>query len=143
MENKNLELLQNKSIEFFNKWGVEALHIYYTRILESFLNDVGASWNPPIKWENLPEKYKSDNLTEEYLFIKYIVEQRKENYDTYRDSYEDMDVFLDDPVLKMLLDYKAKYFIDEVFAELGLEIVERKKDGGAILRKIEDTDFIQ
>ena len=54
-----------------------------------------------------------------------------------------MDVFLDDPVLKMLLDYKAKYFIDEVFAELGLEIVERKKDGGAILRKIEDTDFIQ
>lgn len=28
MENKNLKLLQDKSIEFFNKWGVEALHIY-------------------------------------------------------------------------------------------------------------------
>ena len=43
MENKNLELLQNKSIEFFNKWGVEALHIYYTGILESLLKEVGAS----------------------------------------------------------------------------------------------------
>ncbi len=143
MENKNLELLQNKSIEFFNKWGVEALHIYYTGILESLLKEVGASWNPPIKWENLPEKAKSDSLTEEYLFIKFIVEKRKDNYDTYRESYEDMDVFLADPVLKMLLDYKANYFGDEIFAELGLEIVERKKDDGAILRKIEDTDFIQ
>lgn len=36
MENKNLKLLQDKSIEFFNKFGVEALHIYYTRILETF-----------------------------------------------------------------------------------------------------------
>lgn len=142
MENKNLELLQNKSIEFFNKWGVEALHIYYTRILESFLNDVGASWNPPIKWENLPEKAKSDSLTEEYLFIKFIVEKRKDNYDTYRESYEDMDVFLADPVLKMLIDYKAKYFIDEVFADVGLEIVERRKDGRVLVKKIEDNEFI-
>ena len=115
MENKNLELLQDKSIEFFNKWGVEALHIYYTGILESLLKEVGASWNPPIKWENLPEKSKSDSLTEEYLFIKYIVEKRKDNYDTYRDSYKDIDVFLADPVLKMLIDYKAKYFADEIF----------------------------
>lgn len=142
MENKNLKLLQDKSIEFFNKWGVEALHIYYTGILESILKGVGANWNPPVKWENLPEKTKSDSLTEEYLFIKYIVEQRKDEYDTYRDSYEDIDVFLADPVLKMLIDYKAKYFADEIFAELGLEIVERRKDGGIIVKKIEDNEFI-
>lgn len=142
MENKNLKLLQDKSIEFFNKWGVEALHIYYTGILESLLKEVGASWNPPIKWENLPEKSKSDSLTEEYLFIKYIVEHRKEKYDTYRDSYRDIDVFLADPVLKMLIEYKAKYFGDGIFAELGLEIVERRKDG-VIVRKLEDVDFAQ
>ena len=58
MENKNLKLLQDKSIEFFSKYGVEALHIYYTGILESILKDVGANWNPPIKWEDLPEKAK-------------------------------------------------------------------------------------
>lgn len=116
---------------------MEALHIYYTGILESILKDVGANWNPPVKWENLPEKTKSDSLTEEYLFIKYIVEQRKDEYDTYRDSYEDIDVFLADPVLKMLIDYKAKYF-----AELGLEIVEIRKDGGVLVKKIEDNEFI-
>ena len=142
MENKNLKLLQDKSIEFFNKYGVEALHIYYTEILKNIFKYGGTSWNPPIKWENLPAKVKSDNLTEEYLFIKYIVEQRKDNYDTYRDSYEDIDVFLADPVLKMLIEYKAKYFADIIFAELGLEIVERRKDGGVIVKKIEDNEFI-
>ncbi|QBJ04149.1 hypothetical protein [Fusobacterium phage Fnu1] len=142
MENKNLKLLQDKSIEFFNKFGVEALHIYYTRILETFLKDAGANWNPPIKWDNLPEKYKSDSLTEEYLFIKYIVEQRKDNYDIYRDSYDDIDVFLADPVLKMLLDYKAKYFIDEIFAELGLEIVGKRKEGGVLVSEIDKNKFI-
>ena len=126
MENKNLELLQNKSIEFFNKWGIEALHIYYTEILESFLKGLGTDWNPPIKWEDLTERAKSDSLMEEYLFIKFIVEKRKDNYDTYRSSYTDIDVFLADPVLKMLIGYKAKYFADEIFAELGLEIVDRR-----------------
>ena len=142
MENKNLKLLQDKSIEFFSKYEVEALHIYYTEILESFLKGLGTDWNPPIKWEDLTERAKSDSLMEEYLFIKFIVEKRKDNYDTYRDSYDDIDVFLADPVLKMLIDYKAKYFADEVFAELGLEIVERRKDGGVIVKKIEDNEFI-
>lgn len=142
MENKNLKLLQDKSIEFFNRWGVEALHIYYTEILESFLKSLGVSWNPPIKWEYLSEKSKLDSLIEEYLFIKYTVEERKEKYVTYRDSYEDIDVFLADSVLKMLIDYKSKYFADEIFAKLGLEIVERREDGGVLVSEIDKNKFI-
>lgn len=76
------------------------------------------------------------------MFIKYIVEQRKDEYDTYRDSYKDIDVFLADPVLKMLIGYKAKYFADEIFAELGLEIIEKRKDGGVLVSEINKNKFI-
>lgn len=141
---ETVKLLQEKSKDIFEKLGVETLHAYYIAILEGLMKLSKTTYKEPVNWSTLEDKYKVDALQELYIFIKYLSERKQLDegkYSNYRATYEDLDVFLADPVLKMLIDYKALHYADEIFAQFGLEILERKKDGGILVREIKNNEF--
>ena len=75
------------------------------------------------------DRDKLELVIEQYKFIKYLLSGAKGNYESYLDQLEQYEVFSKDKAIMTLIDYKLARFGNEIFKEMGIEIVDRIDKG--------------
>jgi len=83
------------------------------------------------------DRDKLELVIEQYKFTKYLLSGSKESYESYLENLEQYEVFSKDKAIMTLIDYKLARFGDEIFKEMGIEIVDRI-DKGFIVRETSD-----
>ena len=66
---------------------------------------------------------------EQYKFAKFLSSRYKGSYESYLEQLEQYEVFSKDKAIITLIDYKLARFGDEIFKEMGIEIVDRIDKG--------------
>jgi len=79
------------------------------------------------------DRDKLELVIEQYKFTKYLLSGYKGSYESYLDLLEQYEVFSKDKAIITLIDYKLARFGNEIFKEMGIEIVDRI-DRGFIVR---------
>lgn len=83
------------------------------------------------------DRDKLELVIEQYKLTKYMVSGRankKKDYIKYLEQLDQYEVFSKDKAIMTLIDYKLARFGDEIFKEMGIEIVDRI-DQGFIVRE--------
>ena len=80
------------------------------------------------------DRDKLELVIEQYKFTKYLLSGSKGSYESYLEQLEQYEVFSKDKAIMILIDYKLDRFGDEIFKEMGIEIVDRI-DQGFIVRE--------
>ena len=75
------------------------------------------------------DRDKLELVIEQYKFTKYLLSGSKESYESYLENLEQYEVFSKDKAIMTLIDYKLARFGDEIFKEMGIEIVDRIDKG--------------
>ena len=75
------------------------------------------------------DRDKLELVIEQYKFTKYLLSGAKGNYESYLDQLEQYEVFSKDKAIMTLIDYKLARFGNEIFKEMGIEIVDRIDKG--------------
>ena len=75
------------------------------------------------------DRDKLELVIEQYKFTKYLLSGYKGSYESYLDLLEQYEVFSKDKAIITLIDYKLARFGDEIFKEMGIEIVDRIDKG--------------
>lgn len=75
------------------------------------------------------DRDKLELVIEQYKFTKYLLSGAKESYESYLDQLEQYEVFSKDKAIMTLIDYKLVRFGNEIFKEMGIEIVDRIDKG--------------
>ena len=75
------------------------------------------------------DRDKLELVIEQYKFTKYLLSGAKGSYESYLDLLEQYEVFSKDKAIMTLIDYKLARFGDEIFKEMGIEIIDRIDQG--------------
>ena len=78
------------------------------------------------------DRDKLELVIEQYKLTKYMVSGRankKKDYIKYLEQLDQYEVFSKDKAIMTLIDYKLARFGDEIFKEMGIEIVDRIDKG--------------
>ena len=79
------------------------------------------------------DRDKLELVIEQYKFVKYLLTGNKGSYEKYLEQLEEYEVFSKDKTIMIMIDYKLARFSDEIFREMGIEVVDRI-DQGFIVR---------
>lgn len=129
LENICFELLNDNRFNFMDR--LEFTFGYMLTIMEYITKN---NYNPPFEFYELDnDRDKLEIFIEQYKFIKYLLSGAKGSYEKYLENLEEYEVFSKDKAIMTLIDYKLARFGDEIFKEMGIEIVDRI-DKGFIIR---------
>ena len=94
-------------------------------------------FTPPYNFNDVKtDRDKLELVIEQYKLTKYMVSGgaiAKKDYVKYLEELEQYEVFSKDKAIMTLIDYKLARFGNEIFKEMGIEIVDRI-DRGFIVR---------
>lgn len=125
LENICFELLNDDRFNFMDR--LEFTFGYMLTIMEYITKN---NYNPPFDFYELNnDRAKLEIFIEQYKFIKYLLSGVKGSYESYLDQLEQYEVFSKDKAIMTLIDYKLARFGDEIFKEMGIEIVDRIDKG--------------
>ena len=75
------------------------------------------------------DRDKLELVIEQYKFTKYLLSGAKGSYESYLEQLEQYEVFSKDKAIMTMIDYKLARFGNEIFKEMGIEIVDRIDKG--------------
>ena len=131
------ELLEQLVYEFLNINSVvmmERLAVVYEMLIRYIKNVLEIQEDPPFNFDDVEsDREKLEIVIEQYKFAKFLTSEYKGSYESYLDQLERYEVFSKDKAIITLIDYKLARFGDEIFKEMGIEIVDRI-DRGFIVR---------
>ncbi|WP_335997283.1 hypothetical protein [Fusobacterium polymorphum] len=129
LENICYELLNDDRFNFMDR--LEFTFGYMVKIMEYITQD---KYNPPFNFNELKnDRDKLELVIEQYKFIKYLLTGNKGSYEKYLEQLEQYEVFSKDKAIMTMIDYKIARFSNEIFKEMGIEVVDRI-DQGFIVR---------
>ena len=129
LENICYELLNDDRFNFMDR--LEFTFGYITEIMKYITQD---NYNPPFNFNELKnDRDKLELVIEQYKFVKYLLTGNKGSYEKYLEQLEEYEVFSKDKTIMIMIDYKLARFSDEIFREMGIEVVDRI-DQGFIVR---------
>ena len=127
------ELLEQLVYEFLNINSVvmmERLAVVYEMLIGYIKDVLGIQEDPPCDYNKLDnDRDKLEVTLEQYKFAKYLFSGVKGSYESYLDLLEQYEVFSKDKAIMTLIDYKLARFGDEIFKEMGIEIIDRIDQG--------------
>lgn len=119
------ELLNDNRFNFMDR--LEFTFGYMLTIMEYITKN---NYNPPSDFYKLDnDREKLEIVIEQYKFAKFLSSRYKGSYESYLDLLEQYEVFSKDKAIMTLIDYKLARFGDEIFKEMGIEIVDRIDQG--------------
>ena len=125
LENICFELLNDDRFNFMDR--LEFTFGYMLTIMEYITKN---NYNPPFDLAEVKtDRDKLELVIEQYKFTKYLLSGTKGSYESYLDQLEQYEVFSKDKAIMTLIDYKLARFGDEIFKEMGIEIVDRIDQG--------------
>ena len=125
LENICFELLNDDRFNFMAR--LEFTFGYMLKIMEYITKN---NYNQPFDFYELDnDRAKLEVFIEQYKFTKYLLSGSKGSYESYLDQLEQYEVFSKDKAIMTLIDYKLARFGDEIFKEMGIEIVDRIDQG--------------
>ncbi|MED5605971.1 hypothetical protein VYE96_12205 [Fusobacterium pseudoperiodonticum] len=125
LENICFELLNDNRFNFMDR--LEFTFGYMLTIMEYITKN---NYNPPFDFYKLDnDRDKLEIFIEQYKFIKYLLSGETKSYESYLDQLEQYEVFSKDKAIMILIDYKLARFGNEIFKEMGIEIVDRIDKG--------------
>lgn len=125
LENICFELLNDDRFNFMAR--LEFTFGYMLKIMEYITKN---NYNQPFDFYELDnDRAKLEVFIEQYKFTKYLLSGAKGSYESYLDQLEQYEVFSKDKAIMTLIDYKLARFGDEIFKEMGIEIVDRIDQG--------------
>lgn len=117
---------------------IEVVHNYLLNITNKIINNILIL---TFEFKNLKnDRDKLEVVIEQYKFTKYLLSGDKRKYTEYLENLEQYEVFIKDKVLNTLVDYKLLRFGNEIFNEMGIEIIEKLDDNSYIAE--DKTKFI-
>lgn len=129
LENICFELLNDDRFNFMDR--LEFTFGYMLTIMEYITKN---NYNPPSDFYKLDnDRDKLEIFIEQYKFIKYLLSGAKGSYEKYLENLEQYEVFSKDKAIMTLIDYKLARFGDEIFKEMGIEIVDRIDQGFIVI----------
>ena len=129
LENICYELLNDDRFNFMDR--LEFTFGYMGEIMEYITQN---NYNPPYNFNELKDdRDKLELVIEQYKFIKYLLTGNKGSYEKYLEQLEQYEVFSKDKAIMTMIDYKIARFSNEIFEEMGIEVVDRI-DQGFIVR---------
>ena len=129
LENICYELLNDDRFNFMDR--LEFTLGYMVEIMEYTTQN---NYNPPYNFNELKDdRDKLELVIEQYKFIKYLLTGNKGSYEKYLEQLEQYEVFSKDKAIMTMIDYKIARFSNEIFEEMGIEVVDRI-DQGFIVR---------
>ena len=132
--NGNTErLLEEIIYEFLNNNKIvmmDRLAVVYD-LLVGFTKDITKNvFIPPYNFADMKtDRDKLEIVIEQYKFTKYLSSGSEGGYEKYVEKLEQYEVFSKDKAIMTLIDYKVARFGDEIFKEMGIEIVDRIDKG--------------
>ena len=91
-------------------------------------------FTPPFNFDDVKtDRDKLELVIEQYKFTKYLTSGDKRHYTEYLEELEEYEVFSKDKAIMTLIDYKLARFGNDIFEEMGIEIIDRI-DKGFIVR---------
>ena len=125
LENICFELLNDDRFNFMAR--LEFTFGYMLKIMEYITKN---NYNQPFDFYELDnDRAKLEVFIEQYKFTKYLLSGAKGSYEKYLENLEQYEVFSKDKAIMTLIDYKLARFGDEIFKEMGIEIVDRIDQG--------------
>lgn len=129
LENICYEFLNDDRFNFMDR--LEFTFGYMIKIIEYSTQN---TYNPPFNfYELVNDRDKLELVIEQYKFIKYLLSGDKRNYIEYLEELEQYEVFSKDKAIMTMIDYKVARFSNEIFKEMGIDIIDRI-DQGFIVR---------
>ena len=129
LENICYELLNDDRFNFMDR--LEFTFGYMVEIMEYITQN---NYNPRYNFNELKDdRDKLELVIEQYKFIKYLLTGNKGSYEKYLEQLEQYEVFSKDKAIMTMIDYKIARFSNEIFEEMGIEVVDRI-DQGFIVR---------
>lgn len=127
------ELLEQLVYEFLNINSIvmmERLAVVYEMLIGYIKDVLGIQEDPPFKFDDIEsDREKLEIVIEQYKFAKYLLSGAKGSYESYLENLEQYEVFSKDKAIITLIDYKLARFGNEIFKEMGIEIVDRIDKG--------------
>lgn len=132
--NGNTErLLEEIIYEFLNNDStvmMARLEVVYEMLIGYIKDVLEIQEDPPFNFDDIErDREKLEIVTEQYKFAKFLSSRYKGSYESYLDQLEQYEVFSKDKAIMTLIDYKLARFGDEIFKEMGIEIVDRIDKG--------------
>ncbi|WP_339002235.1 hypothetical protein KST09_04380 [Fusobacterium animalis] len=125
------ELLNDDRFNFMDR--LEFTFGYMLKIMEFITQN---NYNPPFNFDDVKtDRDKLELVIEQYKFTKYLTSGDKRHYTEYLEELEEYEVFSKDKAIMTLIDYKLARFGNDIFEEMGIEIIDRI-DKGFIVRDI-------
>ena len=126
------ELLNDDRYNFMDR--LEFTFGYMLKIMEFITQN---NYNPPYNFDDVKtDRDKLELVIEQYKLTKYMVSGgaiAKKDYVKYLEELEQYEVFSKDKAIMTMIDYKIARFSNEIFEEMGIEVVDRI-DQGFIVR---------
>ena len=109
---------------------MDRIDMTFNYLVDTFKNILKLEYDPPYDYNKLDDdRDKLEVTLEQYKFAKYLFSGAKGSYESYLDLLEQYEVFSKDKAIMTLIDYKLARFGDEIFKEMGIEIVDRIDKG--------------
>lgn len=136
--NGNTELLLEEIVyQSLNENDVvmmERLRLVFNFLLNYTKAITNNIFTPPYNFNDVKtDRDKLELVIEQYKFIKYLLSGDKRDYTEYLEELEEYEVFSKDKAIMTLIDYKLARFGNDIFEEMGIEIIDRI-DKGFIVR---------
>ena len=115
------ELLNDDRFNFMDR--LEFTFGYMLKIMEFITQN---NYNPPFNFDDVKtDRDKLELVIEQYKFTKYLTSGDKRHYTEYLEELEEYEVFSKDKAIMTLIDYKLARFGNDIFEEMGIEIIDR------------------
>ena len=117
---------------------LEVVYTYLVNLTKSITENI---FTPPFNFADMKtDRDKVELVIEQYKLTKYMVSgkaNKKKDYIKYLEQLDQYEVFSKDKAIMTMIDYKLARFGNEIFKEMGIEIVDRI-DKGFIVRETSD-----
>lgn len=131
LENICYELLNDDRFNFMDR--LKFVFNFLVNYTNKIINNV---FTPPYNFDDVKtDRDKLELVIEQYKFTKYLTSGDKRHYTEYLEELEEYEVFSKDKAIMTLIDYKLARFGNDIFEEMGIEIIDRI-DKGFIVRDI-------
>lgn len=132
LENICYELLNDDRFNFMDR--LKFVFNFLVNYTNKIINNV---FTPPYNFDDVKtDRDKLELVIEQYKLTKYMVSGgaiAKKDYIKYLEELEQYETFSKDKAIMTLIDYKISRFSNEIFEEMGIEIIDRI-DKGFIVR---------
>ena len=113
---------------------MDRIDMTFNYLVDVLKNILKLKYNPSCDYNKLDDDRDKLEITlEQYKFAKYLLSGDKRDYTEYLEELEQYEVFSKDKAIMTLIDYKLARFGNDIFEEMGIEIIDRI-DKGFIVR---------